>query len=92
MIGPGPRNLITQVAGIVVGNAEDHAVRSGATLALPELAAVCAADPRGDVPGTRETDALDPAGLVEAVHAVVLSGGSAFGLDAAGGALRSQRP
>ncbi|HSA82180.1 MAG TPA: P1 family peptidase [Geminicoccaceae bacterium] len=87
MIRPGPRNLITDVPGILVGNAEDHAVRSGVTVVLPEAAAVCAVDVRGGAPGTRETDALDPAGLIEEVHAVVLSGGSAFGLDAAGGAM-----
>ncbi len=87
MIRPGPRNLITDVAGILVGNAEDHAARSGTTVVRPEPAAVCAVDVRGGAPGTRETDALAPTGLVEAVHAIVLSGGSAFGLDAAGGAM-----
>jgi L-aminopeptidase/D-esterase-like protein len=87
MIYPGARNLITGVPGILVGNAEDHAVRSGVTVVLPEAAAVCAVDVRGGAPGTRETDALDPGGLVEVVHAVVMSGGSAFGLDAAGGAM-----
>jgi len=87
MICPGARNLITDVPGILVGNAEDHAVRSGVTVVLPEAAAVCAVDVRGGAPGTRETDALHPGGLVEVVHAVVLSGGSAFGLDAAGGAM-----
>jgi L-aminopeptidase/D-esterase-like protein len=87
MIRPGARNLITDVPGILVGNAEDHAVRSGVSVVLPEAAAVCAVDIRGGAPGTRETDALDPAGLIEVVHAVVLSGGSAFGLDAAGGAM-----
>jgi L-aminopeptidase/D-esterase-like protein len=75
------------VPGILVGNAEDHAVRSGVTVVLPEAGAVCAVDVCGGAPGTRETDALDPAGLIEVVHAVVLSGGSAFGLDAAGGAM-----
>jgi L-aminopeptidase/D-esterase-like protein len=87
VIRPGPRNLITDVAGILVGNAEDHAARSGTTVVRPEPAAVCAVDVRGGAPGTRETDALAPTGLVEAVHAIVLSGGSAFGLDAAGGAM-----
>ena len=87
MIRPGARNLITDVPSILVGNAEGHAARSGVTVVLPEAGAVCAVDVRGGAPGTRETDALDPAGLIEVVHAVVLSGGSAFGLDAAGGAM-----
>jgi L-aminopeptidase/D-esterase-like protein len=65
MIRPGARNLITDVPGILVGNAEDHAVRSGVTVVLPEAAAVCAVDVRGGAPGTRETEALDPAGLIE---------------------------
>jgi L-aminopeptidase/D-esterase-like protein len=87
MIRPGARNLITDVPSILVGNAEGHAARSGVTVVLPEAGAVCAVDVRGGAPGTRETDALDPAGLIEVVHAMVLSGGSAFGLDAAGGAM-----
>lgn len=87
MITPGPRNLITDVDGILVGNAEDQRVRSGATVVLPEVRAVTAVDVRGGAPGTRETDALDAACLVEAVDAVVLSGGSAFGLDAAQGVM-----
>jgi L-aminopeptidase/D-esterase-like protein len=87
MIYPGARNLITDVPGILVGNAEDHAVRSSVTVVLPEAAAVCAVDVRGGAPGTRETDALDPGGLIEVVDAVVLSGGSAYGLDAAGGVM-----
>jgi len=80
---PGPRNLITDIAGIRVGNAEDHRVRTGVTVVLPERPAVAAVDVRGGAPGTRETDALAPSCLVEAVDAVVLCGGSAFGLDAA---------
>lgn len=87
MIRPGARNLITDVPGIRVGNAEDHAVQSGVTVVLAEPAAVCAVDVRGGAPGTRETDAFDPACLVERADAVVLSGGSAFGLDAAGGVM-----
>lgn len=85
-LAPGPRNLITDVAGISVGNAEDVRVRTGVTVVLPDRPAVAAVDVRGGAPGTRETDALDPASLVEAVDAVVLSGGSAFGLDAAAAA------
>ncbi|MDE1173055.1 MAG: P1 family peptidase [Parvibaculaceae bacterium] len=85
-IRPGPRNLITDVEGFRVGNAEDHAVRSGVTVILPDGRAVAGVDVRGGGPGTRETDALDPACLVDAVDAVVLSGGSSYGLDAASGA------
>lgn len=87
VIRPGPRNLLSDVDGIRVGNAGDMAVRSGVTVVLPDRPAVAAVDVRGGGPGTRETDALDPASLVEAVDAVVLSGGSAFGLDAAQGAM-----
>lgn len=86
-VEPGPRNLITDVAGIRVGNAEDPRVRTGVTVVLPERPAVAAVDVRGGAPGTRETDALDPACLVETIDAVVLSGGSAFGLEAASAAM-----
>jgi L-aminopeptidase/D-esterase-like protein len=82
---PGPANLITDVGGIRVGNAQDPRVRTGVTVVLPEVPAVAAVDVRGGAPGTRETDALSPACLVETVDAVVLSGGSAFGLEAAAG-------
>jgi L-aminopeptidase/D-esterase-like protein len=82
---PGPRNLITDVPGLKVGQAEDLAVRSGVTVILPEARAVCACDVRGGGPGTRETDALAPENLVDAVDAVVLSGGSVYGLAAADG-------
>lgn len=84
---PGPRNLITDVEGILVGNAEDHAAASGATVVLPQERCAAGVDVRGGAPGTRDTDALDPTCLVDAVDAVMLSGGSAFGLDAAGGAM-----
>jgi L-aminopeptidase/D-esterase-like protein len=87
MARPGPRNLITDVDGLKVGNAEDHTALSGVTVVLPDRRAVCAVDVRGGGPGTRETDALDPSCLVDAVDAVVLSGGSAFGLDAASGVM-----
>ncbi|MGP1397222.1 MAG: P1 family peptidase [Inquilinaceae bacterium] len=85
MIRPGPRNLITDVPGILVGNAEDAAARTGVTAILAEGRAVAAVDVRGGGPGTRETDALNPTGLIDAIDAVVLSGGSVFGLDAASG-------
>jgi L-aminopeptidase/D-esterase-like protein len=84
MLRPGPHNLITDVDGIRVGNAEDADVWTGVTVVLPEEPAVAAVDVRGGAPGTRETDALGPTCLVDRVHAVVLSGGSAYGLDAAG--------
>jgi len=80
---PGARNLITDVPGLKVGQAEDLAVRSGVTVVLPDARAVCAADVRGGGPGTRETDALAAENLVDAVDAVVLSGGSVYGLAAA---------
>ena len=82
---PGPKNSITDVSGIKVGHAQDMKLMSGTTVVLPDSAAVAAVDCRGGGPGTRETDALHPANLVEEVHAVVLSGGSAMGLDAASG-------
>ncbi len=85
MITPGPRNLITDVPGIRVGNAGHARHLTGVTVVLPERPAVAAVDVRGGGPGTRETDALDAAALVDRVDAVVLSGGSAFGLDAASG-------
>ena len=85
VIRPGPRNAITDVSGILVGQAGDEALLSGVTVVRPESAAVAAVDCRGGGPGTRETDALKPENLVDAVHAVVLSGGSAMGLEAAGG-------
>ncbi|MFD4989411.1 P1 family peptidase [Streptomyces sp. NPDC058374] len=85
---PGPRDALTDVAGLRVG----HATRSGGgwlsgtTVVLAERGgAVAAVDVRGGGPGTRETDALDPRNLVQRVEAVVLTGGSAFGLDAASG-------
>lgn len=84
---PGPRNLITDVDGLAVGNAEDARVRSGVTVLLPERRAVAAADVRGGAPGTRETELLAPVSMMDAVDGIVLSGGSAYGLDAATGAL-----
>lgn len=85
MIRPGPRNLITDVDGLLVGNAEDRAARSGVTVVVAEESTIAAVDVRGGAPGTRETDALDPTALGGRVDAVVLSGGSAFGLEAASG-------
>jgi len=82
---PGPRNLITDVPGLAVGNAHSARVASGVTVLLPAPGgAIGAVDTRGGAPGTRETDLLRPTTLVERVDAVVLSGGSAFGLEAGG--------
>ncbi|WP_328905882.1 P1 family peptidase [Streptomyces sp. NBC_00234] len=84
----GPMNALTDVAGLRVGHAErtGDGWLTGVTVVLaPEGGAVAAVDVRGGGPGTRETDALDPRNLVQRIDAVVLTGGSAFGLDAAGG-------
>lgn len=82
---PGPRNLITDVPGLRVGQAQDAAARTGVTVILPDERAVAACDVRGGGPGTRETDALSPENLVDAIDAIVLSGGSVYGLAAADG-------
>ena len=82
-----PRNSITDVPGLLVGNAEDHRARSGVTVILPELPAMASVDARGGGTGTRDVELLGPDGTVERVHGLVLSGGSAFGLDAAGGVM-----
>jgi L-aminopeptidase/D-esterase-like protein len=87
MAASGPRNLITDVPGILVGQAEDHDAVTGTTVVLAEVPAVAAVDVRGGAPGSRETELLGPGTLVERVDAIVLSGGSAFGLDAAAGAM-----
>lgn len=79
----GQRNLITDVDGIHVGNAQDDTLRSGVTVVLPDDGAVAGLEIRGGAPGTRETDAADPSCLVDKVHGVVLAGGSVFGLAAA---------
>lgn len=81
----GRLNLITDVPGIRVGNAHDELVASGVSVVIPEGPAVAAVDVRGGGPGTRETDALGLSGTVSEAHAIVLSGGSAFGLSAATG-------
>jgi L-aminopeptidase/D-esterase-like protein len=79
------RNLITDVRGLRVGNAEDRSLASGVTVALFDDVAVASSAVLGGAPGTRETDAIEPDTLVPGAHAIVLSGGSAFGLDAASG-------
>lgn len=89
----GKRNLITDVEGFKVGNAGDENLKSGTTVFLGDAPFITAVDVMGGAPGSRETDLLAPDKLVEGVDALVLSGGSAFGLDAASGvvdALREQ--
>ena len=81
-------NAITDVRGIEVGNTQDEEALTGCTVILCRKGAVAGVDVRGGAPGTRETDLLDPVNLVEKVHAVVLAGGSAFGLEAASGVMR----
>jgi L-aminopeptidase/D-esterase-like protein len=82
------RNAITDVPGIRVGQADDAQALTGCTVVLCEHGAVGGVDQRGGAPGTRETDLLRPMHLVQKVHAVLLAGGSAFGLDAAAGVMR----
>ena len=82
---PGASNLITDVAGLTVGNAHDKRLKSGVTAVLCNEPAVAAVHVMGAAPGTRETDLLTPEATVETVNGVVLAGGSAFGLDAASG-------
>jgi L-aminopeptidase/D-esterase-like protein len=79
------RNLITDVRGVRVGNAEDARLASGVTVIVFDAPAVASVSVRGGAPGARDTALLDPSMTVERVDAIVLSGGSAFGLDAAGG-------
>lgn len=81
-------NTIVDVPGIRVGHADDATGYTGCTVLLLEGGAIAGVDVRGAAPGTRETDLLSPVNLVQEVHAIVLSGGSAFGLDAATGVMR----
>ncbi|MGB9813708.1 MAG: P1 family peptidase [Thermovenabulum sp.] len=74
--------------GIKIGHAEDKESATGCSVIIIEEGAVCGVEVRGSAPGTRETDLLEPINLVEKVHAVLLSGGSAFGLDAACGVMK----
>lgn len=79
------RNLITDVPGLKVGNAHDERLRSGVTVLIPDERAKAVIDVRGGGTGTRDTHALEYEGAVDEMHALVLSGGSAYGLDAATG-------
>ena len=81
----GPRNLITDVGGLKVGQSDDAEVKTGVTVIVPDQAAVAACDVRGGGPATRETDALSPENLVQEIDGVVLSGGSVYGMGAADG-------
>ena len=87
----GPRNLITDVAGLRVGNAGDGALRSGVTVLTADASFTAGVHVMGGAPGTRETDLLAPDRAVQEVDALVLSGGSAFGLDAASGVMEGLR-
>jgi L-aminopeptidase/D-esterase-like protein len=80
---PGPRNLITDVPGVRVGNATDETVRSGVTVVLCPGGWRAGVDVRGGGPGVRESDALAPENGYAKAHGLVLSGGSVFGLGAA---------
>ena len=82
---PGPTNTIADVSGLKIGHASDATLKSGVTVVIADRPATAAVSILGGAPGTRETDLLEPHNLVETVDAIVLSGGSAFGLDAASG-------
>lgn len=84
---PGPRNLITDVAGLLVGNASDARLKSGVTVLTGDAPFVASVHVMGGAPGTRDTDLLAPDKLVSQVDALVLSGGSAFGLAACDGVM-----
>lgn len=88
---PGPRNLITDVAGLRVGNAGDKALKSGVTVLTAAQPFTASVHVMGGAPGTRETDLLAPDKSVAAIDALVLSGGSAFGLDACSGVVDGLR-
>ena len=82
------KSSITDITGIKVGHFTDKRRPTGCTVILTEAGAVASVDVRGAAPGTRETDLLDPKNLVQQVHAIVLSGGSAFGLETATGVVK----
>ena len=85
---PTHKGCISRVAGIEVGHFTDARGPTGCSVVLARSGAVAGVDVRGAAPGTRETDLLAPGNLVQQVHAVMLAGGSAYGLDAASGAMR----
>ncbi len=90
-VSKGPHNLITDVAGLRVGNAQDDRLKSGSTVLVGDKPFVASVHVMGGAPGTRETDLLAPDKTVAAVDALVLSGGSAFGLDACSGVMDGLR-
>lgn len=81
----GPNNRLTDIAGLRVGNASDDVIKTGVTAIICDRPMVASVQVLGGAPGTRETDLLEPHNSVESIDALVLSGGSAFGLDAASG-------
>ena len=91
MVRTGARNLITDVAGLRVGHAEEHKVRTGTTVLIADEPFIAVADVRGGAPGSRELEVLDPINLVGTADAIVLSGGSVHGLDAASGVVAALR-
>ncbi|MGR3805951.1 P1 family peptidase [Marinibacterium profundimaris] len=88
---PGPKNLITDIAGLKVGNAADATLKSGTTVLTADAPFTASVHVMGGGPGTRETDLLAPDKSVAQVDALVLSGGSAYGLDACGGVMAGLR-
>lgn len=91
MMEPGPTNLITDIPGLRVGQAQDDQLKSGVTVLTADRPFIAGVHVMGGAPGTRETDLLAPDRLVQEVDALVLSGGSAFGLDAAAGVADAMR-
>ncbi len=85
MIQTGPKNSILDVSGLSIGQAHDAAVKTGVTVLIADAPATCSVAVSGGGPGTREVSALQDGGLIEQVHAIVLSGGSVYGLAAADG-------
>ncbi len=88
---PGPKNLITDIAGLRVGNAEDHRIKTGSTVLVGDKPFTASVHVMGGAPGTKETDLLAPDKTVQEIDALVLSGGSAFGLDACSGVMDGLR-
>ena len=88
---PGPRNLITDVPGLLVGNAQDDTLKSGATVLTADTPFTASVHVMGGAPGTRETDLLAPDKSVASVDAITLAGGSAYGLDACSGVVDGLR-
>jgi L-aminopeptidase/D-esterase-like protein len=88
---PGLRNLITDVAGLRVGSAQDYFIKTGSTVLVGNAPFTASVHVMGGAPGTKETDLLAPDKTVDQIDALVLSGGSAFGLDACSGVMDGLR-